>query len=174
MEFGFEQYFNAFNAPKFTVEGRQHFTTGSRADGSGKRVLTLRGYYGVTGRDTAPYERFFAGDYRSLRGFAYRGVGPHVLGQNVGGLQMALGSVEYQFPWTANDRLQQVFFSDFGTVDNDYSFNKFRLSVGTGLRIYLPQQFFGPLPLAFDISYPVIKEDGDRTRYFTFFIGAFW
>ena len=81
LEFAFEQYFNAFNAPKFTVEGRQHFTTGSRADGSGKRVLTLRGYYGITGRDTAPYERFFAGDYRSLRGFAYRGVGPHVLGQ---------------------------------------------------------------------------------------------
>ena len=40
----------------------------------------MRGIFGITGRDTPLYERFFAGDYRSMRGFYYRGVGPHVLG----------------------------------------------------------------------------------------------
>ena len=107
-----------------------------------------------------------------MRGFAFRGVGPHVLGDNVGGILTAIGSVEYQFPWTANDQLQQVVFCDFGTVEADYSFTSFRAAVGTGLRVVIPA--FGPLPLAFDLAFPVSKEEGDRTRYFTFFIGAFW
>lgn len=174
LEFAFEQGWGDFTFPKLTVEGRQYFTLGSRPDGSGKRILTLRGFYGVTGQDTPVYERFFAGDFRSMRGFAYRGVGPYVMGSNIGGVQMALGSVEFQFPWTANDKLQQVVFSDFGTVTDDYSFNAFRCAVGTGLRIYLPQQLFGPLPLAFDLAFPVVTQPGDKERYFTFFIGAFW
>jgi outer membrane protein insertion porin family len=174
IEAAFEQGWGTFTFPKLTIEGRQYFTLGSRPDGSGKRILTARGYYGVTGTDTPTYERFFAGDWRSLRGFAYRGVGPYVFNQNVGATQMLLGSVEYQFPWTANDKLQQVVFADFGTLDDNYSLNDWRVAVGTGLRIYLPQQMFGPLPLAFDLAFPVVKEESDRTRYFTFFIGAFW
>ncbi len=130
IEGAFEQGWGSFQYPKFTLESRQHFTTGSRPDGSGKRVLTFREFYGVTGPDTPVYERFYAGDWRSMRGFAYRGVGPHVFGSNVGALQMFLGSVEYQFPWTANDRFQQVVFADFGTLTNDYSFNDWRVAVG--------------------------------------------
>ena len=163
-----------FTYPKFTVEGRQYITTGSRPDNTGKRFFTLRGMYGITGRDTPVYERFFAGDFRSMRGFAYRGVGPHELGVNVGGIMTALGSVEYQFPLTASDKLQQVVFCDFGTVESNYSFTTFRAAVGTGLRIYLPQQMFGNLPLAFDFGIPVVKADGDHTRLFTFFIGTFF
>ncbi|MEO6809102.1 MAG: BamA/TamA family outer membrane protein [Isosphaeraceae bacterium] len=172
IEAAFEQGWGTFTFPKFTVEGRQYVKTGSRPDGSGVRFITLRGFYGVTGRDTPVYERFFAGDFRSFRGFAYRGIGSHVLGVNVGGLMEAVGSVEYQFPWLASDKLQQVFFCDFGTIESDYTFNTFRASVGTGLRVYLPKQMFGPLPLAFDLAYPVVKEPGDHTRYFHFFIGT--
>jgi outer membrane protein insertion porin family len=174
LEMAFEQGWGSFTFPKATIEGRQHWTTGSRPDGSGKRVLTLRGFYGVTGTDTPLYEKFFAGDFRSMRGFAYRGVGPFIYNSNIGGVMTALGSLEWQFPWTANDKLQQVVFTDFGTVVNDYSFSTFRMAVGTGLRIYLPQQMFGPLPLAFDIAVPVVKGPDDRERLFTFFIGAFW
>ncbi|WP_435006991.1 POTRA domain-containing protein [Tundrisphaera lichenicola] len=173
LEAAFEQGFGTFSFPKFTLEGRQHFTLGSRPDGSGKRTLALRGFYGVTGRDTPIYERFFAGDFRSMRGFYYRGVGPHVLGVNTGGVMTAIGSIEYQFPWTASDKLQQVFFCDFGTVEADYSFTTFRAAVGTGLRVVIPQ-ITGQLPLAFDLAFPVSKAEGDRVRYFSFFIGAFW
>ncbi len=173
-EAAFEQGWGTFTFPKITLEGRQYYTLGSRPDGSGKRILTFRGFFGVTGRDTPIYERFFAGDFRSMRGFSYRGVGPRVLGVNVGGVMTAIGSVEYQFPWTANDKLQQVVFCDFGTVEDSYNFTNFRAAVGTGLRVYLPQQMFGPLPLAFDIAFPVAKAYGDHTRVFTFFIGAFW
>jgi outer membrane protein insertion porin family len=174
LEFAFEQGWGTFTYPKLTVEGRTHFTLGSRPDGSGKRTLTLRGFYGVTGTDTPLYERFFAGDFRSMRGFAYRGVGPFVDGSNIGGLSTLIGSVEFQFPWVANDRFQQVVFTDFGTVEPGYDISNFRVTVGTGWRIYLPQQMFGPLPLAFDLGFPIVKGPDDRERIFTFFIGAFW
>ncbi len=172
-ELAFEQGFGTFTFPKFTAEGRQHFTTGSRPDNSGKRTLTARGFFGVSGRDTPIYERFFAGDFRSMRGFYYRGVGPHVLGVNTGGILTAIGSVEYQFPWTAGDTIQQVFFCDFGTVEADYRFTTIRASVGTGLRVVIPQ-ITGQLPLAFDLAIPVSQAQGDRIKYFSFFIGAFW
>ena len=63
---------------------------------------------------------------------------------------------------------------NFGTVESGYQITQFRAAIGTGVRIYLPQQMFGPLPLAFDIAFPIVKADEDRTRVFTFFIGAFW
>lgn len=174
LEAAFEQGWGDFQFPKVTVEGRKYFTLGSRPDGSGKRILTMRGYFGISGENTPVYERFFAGDFRSMRGFTYRGVGPFELGRNVGGILSTIGSVEYQFPWTANDKLQQVIFCDFGTVESSYEFTTFRASVGTGLRIYLPQQVFGPLPLAFDFAVPVSMGPDDREQLFTFFIGAFW
>ncbi len=169
----FEQGLGTFTFPKFTAEGRQHFTTGARPDNSGKRTLTFRGFFGITGRDTPIYERFYAGDFRSMRGFYYRGVGPHVLGVNTGGILTGIGSVEYQFPWIASDTLQQVVFCDFGTVEADYRLTTIRASVGTGLRVVIPQ-ITGQLPLAFDLAFPVSKAEGDRIRYFSFFIGAFW
>ena len=173
LEAAFEQGWGSFTFPKFTLEGKQHFTVAQRPDGSGKRTLTMRGRYGITGRDTPIYERFFAGDYRSMRGFYYRGVGPHILGVNTGGILESIGSIEYQFPWTANDRIQQVFFCDFGTVEANYSYTNFRAAIGTGLRVVIPQ-ITGQLPLAFDIAFPVSKAEGDRTRVFSFFVGAFW
>jgi len=172
LEFSFEQGFGSFTYPKAEAEGRTYFTTGSRPDGSGKRILTFRGHIGATGRDTPVYERFFAGNFGSLRGFQYRGVGPRVDGQNVGGIFEALGSVEYQIPLAANDMFHQVVFADFGTVENDYKFKDFRVSVGTGLRMIIPA--FGPLPLSFDLAFPVEKANGDRVQYFNFTIGAFY
>jgi outer membrane protein insertion porin family len=172
LEFSFEQGWGTFTYPKAEVEGRTYFTTGSRPDGSGSRILTLRGHFGATGPDTPVYERFFAGYLGSLRGFAYRGVGPHVDGVNVGGLMMMVGSVEYMFPLTASDKVRQVIFTDFGSVNNAYTIDNFRVSVGTGLRLQIPAM--GPLPLAFYLAFPVIKAAGDRVNYFNFQIGYFY
>ncbi len=172
LEFAFEQGWGTFLYPKAEVEGRTYFTTGSRPDGSGPRILALRGHFGVTGPDTPVYERFFAGYLGSLRGFQYRGVGPHVDGSNIGGLMMFVGSVEYSVPLTANDAVRQVFFTDFGTVEDSYDFNNFRASVGTGLRLTIPAM--GPLPLCFDLAFPLAKAPGDKTNYFAFSIGYFY
>ncbi len=172
LEFSFEQGWGTFTYPKFEAEGRTYFTLGSRPDGSGKRILTFRGHFGITGSDTPVYERFFAGNYGSLRGFQYRGVGPRVLGDGTGGLMEALGSVEYMFPWMANDKFFQVVFCDFGTVERTYSFTDFRCSVGTGFRIMIPAM--GPLPLAFDLAFPIEKAAGDRVQFFNFTVGAMY
>ena len=171
-EFSYEQGWGSFTYPKLEAEGRTYFTLANRPDGSGKQILTLRGHIGATGRDTPVYERFFAGNFGSLRGFQYRGVGPRELGVNVGGIFEALGSVEYQVPLSANDMFNQVFFCDFGTVNSDYNFDNFRVSVGTGLRMVIPA--FGPMPLAFDLAFPVEKANGDRVQYFNFTIGAYY
>jgi outer membrane protein insertion porin family len=169
LEFAFEYGFGTFQFPKGEVEGRKYFTLGTRPDGSGPRILTFRGHFGVTGPDTPVYERFFAGYLGSLRGFQYRGVGPHVDGVNVGGFLQALGSVEYMFPLTASDSVRQVVFCDFGTVENSYDFHNFRASVGTGLRLTIPAM--GPMPLAFDLGFPVAKAPGDKVNIFNFSIG---
>ncbi len=172
LEFSFEEGFGTFMYPKIEVEGRSYFTLKSRPDGSGKQILTFRGHIGATGRDTPVYERFYAGNFGSLRGFQYRGVGPRELGQNVGGVFEALGSVEYQFPLSANDMFNQVVFCDFGTVNSDYNFDNMRVSVGTGLRMVIPA--FGPLPLCFDLAFPVLKNAQDRVMPFNFTIGAYY
>ncbi len=172
LEFANETGFGTFQFNKVTAEARKYFTLWTRPDGTGVNFLTFRGFMGFTTQDTPVYERFFAGNFRSIRGFQYRGVGPRVDGSNVGGLMSAIGSAEYQFPWTANDMFQQVIFCDFGTVERNYDLKNVRVAVGTGLRVNVPA--LGPLPLAFDLAIPVVKADGDRVQYFNFFIGAFW
>ena len=168
-----EQAVGTYIFTKGTVEGRKYFTTGSRPDGSGKRVLTFRGFFGATSRDTPIYERFYAGNLNSLRGFQFRGIGPYVMTVNTGGIMESLSSVEYRFPWTANDHLQQVFFLDTGTVEQDYRITNYRVSIGTGLRIMIPQ-IFKQIPIAVDLAFPLEKGPQDRVQNFNFSIGAIW
>ena len=53
-------------------------------------------------------------------------------------------------------------------MTNDPGFEDYRVSVGIGLRLYFPQ--LSPAPLAFDFGFPVLKEDTDEDRLFTFSI----
>ena len=46
----------------------------------------------------------------------------------------------------------------------------FRLSVGAGVRISIPQ-VLGPVPLAFDFGFPIMKERFDDERVFNFYVG---
>jgi outer membrane protein insertion porin family len=171
-ELSFEQGWGTFTWSKFDAEGRTYFTTGSRPDGTGKRFFALRGHFGIATEGIPVYESYFAGNFGSLRGFQYRTVSPHALGVPIGGVMMALGSIEYQFPLTASDAIQQVVFTDFGTVEGDYNFHKVRVSVGTGIRLMIPQM--GPIPLGFDLAFPISYADGDRLRYFNFSMSAMY
>ena len=158
--------------PSSTPRAGPTSPTGSRPDGTGKRFFTFRGHFGIATQGMPVYERYFAGNFGSLRGFQYRAVSPHAFGVPIGGVMMALGSVEYQFPWTASDTFQQVVFTDFGTVEGDYNFHKLRVSVGTGLRMLIPQM--GPMPLGFDLAFPISYADGDRLHYFNFSMSAMY
>ena len=157
--------------PSSTLRGAPYFPTGSRPDGTGKRFFTLRGHFGIATESTPVYERYFAGNFGSFRGFQYRTVSPHAFNVPTGGVMMALGSVEYQFPWNARDTFHQIFFTDFGTVTGNYEFSNMRISVGTGLKVALP---IFPVPLEFDLAFPVLKATGDRVQYFNFAASAMW
>lgn len=169
VEASIEQAFAEFNYTRYEVEARQYFTTYQRADGFGKHTLALYGDVAWTGDDTPIYERFYAGGFQSFRGFAFRGVTPQENGIEVGGQFQTLGSIEYMLPVTANEMVKVVGFTDFGTVDTAASFDKFRLSVGGGLRITVPGM--GPVPIALDWAVPVLRQDEDRDQLFSFYIG---
>jgi outer membrane protein insertion porin family len=167
-----EQGFGSFTWSKFDAEGRMYLPTFSRPDGTGKQFFTLRGHFGIATDTTPVYERYFAGNFASLRGFYYRTVSPHVFNVPVGGIMMAVGSLEYQFPWNARDTFHQIFFTDFGTVTGNYELSQMRISVGTGLKVSLPM--FGPMPFEFDLAFPVLKSIGDRVQVFNFSVSGNW
>jgi outer membrane protein assembly complex protein YaeT len=170
-EVSYEQVMGDFNFPIFNIEGSRYFTTFQRNDGSGKHVLALRTQASWAGDDAPVFERFYAGGYRSLRGFEYRGVGPNDKGFMVGGDFMLLGSLEYQVPIRANDNLYLVGFLDTGTVERDFEINDYRVTAGVGLRIIVPMM--GPVPIALDFGFPIVQGPGDREQIFSFWVGLF-
>lgn len=171
VEAAFEQALGDFDFPKGTLEGRQYFTITQRADGSGKHILAARGELGYTGANTPVFERFFAGGFRTLRGFDFRGVSPTDLGVEVGGDFLMLTGLEYQFPFTADDAIGGALFIDAGTVERELEILDYRVAVGFGLRISIPGM--GPVPLAFDFAFPIVKNASDDEQIFSFSVGWF-
>jgi outer membrane protein insertion porin family len=161
----------SFTFPILNLEGSRYFTLYKRPDQSGKQVLGLRSSVSWAGENTPVYERFFAGGYTSLRGFQFRGVGPFINGFNVGGDFMLLNSIEYQVPIVASDIVHFVAFVDGGTVESNTSIHDYRVSAGFGFRLAIPQ--LGPVPIALDFGFPIVRGPGDREQIFSFWIGMF-
>lgn len=139
------------------------------------RVSTLRldGQVGnIFGGSAPTYERFYLGG-RTLRGFQFRSVSPKgvnpTTGQMtdvpIGGTFMAFLGAQYQQP-LIGELLDGVLFVDSGTVNDDPGFDQYRMSFGVGIRVYIPQ--LGQTPLAFDLAFPMIKQEGDATQMFSF------
>lgn len=139
-----------------------------------KTILSLKTVTGyLLPEDEAPvFERYYLGG-RSFRGFDYRGLGPVGINSrtgkpgndHVGGDFMFFLGLEVEKPvW--KDVVAIVGFVDSGTVNDNFGFEDYRVSVGTGVRLYLPQ--FGQAPLAFDFAFPLLKEDTDDEQLFSF------
>jgi outer membrane protein assembly factor BamA len=62
-----------------------------------------------------------------------------------------------------------VFFLDSGTVDT----GSYRMSIGGGIEIKLPQ-VFGNMPMRFELGFPLLKSEGDETQVFSFSGGGFF
>src|SRR5262249_28776746 len=154
-----------------SVEGSKYWTLYQRPDGSGRQVLAYRGQIAYAGSNTPLYERFFAGGFRSLRGFHFEGVGPFVNGFNVRGDFMLLNSLEYQVPIKANDNIYLVAFVDSGTVESNVEIKDYRVAVGVGARIQVPM--LGPVPIAIDLGFPIVKGPQDREMIVQFWVGMF-
>ena len=171
LEFSYEHVFGTNTFPIFNIEGSRFFTLWQRPDGSGKHVLMARSQVSWAGNADPVYERFFGGGYMSIRGFEFRGVGPNVNGFMVGGQFQFINTLEYQIPIRANDNLYFVTFVDSGTVESKLSIHDYRVSAGFGLRITVPM--LGPVPIALDFGFPIVKAQTDRTQLFSFWVGLY-
>ena len=168
-DIGFEQILGDKSFPIATAELTKFWTLHQARDGGWKGVLAMRSQVSVTSDDAPVYERFFGGGFRSLRGFQFRGVGPFENTLNTGGSFAFLNTIEYQIPLVANERLRFVTFVDHGTVERNVSLDNYRVSVGVGLRLQVPA--FGPLPIALDFGFPVMKGPNDQKQVFSFYVG---
>jgi outer membrane protein insertion porin family len=157
--------------PSVNVDFNKYWTLYQRADNSGRHVLAYHGQVSWSGSDTPVFERYFAGGFRSMRGFQFRGISPQINGINVGGDFMMLNSLEYQVPVMSNDHVYFVTFVDTGTVEPNMELKDYRVSAGVGVRFVVPM--LGPVPIALDFGFPVVKGPGDKEQIFSFWLGFF-
>ena len=141
------------------------------------RASTIRldgkvGY--IFGGDAPTYDNFYLGG-RSFRGFDFRTISPKGTPRFVGGStdepiggswKIFLGA-QYEVP-VVGTFLSTVFFCDSGTVTDSPGFEDYRVSIGAGFRLRIPQ--LGQAPLAFDFGFPVVKQEGDVKKTFSFSI----
>jgi outer membrane protein insertion porin family len=171
LDVAFEQCFGDFTFPLASIDYSQYWTLWKRPDGSGRHVLAYHGNISWAGDETPVYERYYAGGFRSIRGFAFRGVGPDIDGFKVGGDFQLLNSLEYQVPVQAGDNIYLVGFVDSGTVEKSVEIRDYRVSAGFGIRFIVPM--LGPVPIALDFGFPIKKADTDKTQVFSFWLGFF-
>lgn len=169
LDVGFEQVLGDYTFPIGTAEFTKFWTVHQARDGGWKGILAARTQLTVMGGNAPVFERIFAGGFRSLRGFEFRGVGPFAGGFHTGGTFAFLNTLEYQLPLVANERVAVVAFCDHGTVDSRVTLDNYRVSVGLGLRLRVPA--LGPLPIALDFGVPLTQGPNDIKQVFSFYLG---
>jgi outer membrane protein insertion porin family len=167
----FEQVIGTYNYPRVNLQFKKYWTLTERADMSGRHVLSAVTNFAWSGDNTPIYESYFAGGSSTIRGFRFRDASPRQNGMSVGGNVMVLASLEYLFPIMADDSIRGVIFCDTGTVEPSFKnwTDKYRVSVGAGLRMSVP--LLGAAPVALDFAFPVCKNPGDITEIFSFTMG---
>ncbi|MEO0474740.1 MAG: BamA/TamA family outer membrane protein, partial [Planctomycetota bacterium] len=179
LSFGINQYGalgGDYDFTRLTAGYSQFFTLDEDFLGR-KTILSIQFDTGFIPQDSADvplFERFYAGG-RDFRGFGFRGVGPRgirndtlLLGDDpVGGQFQFLTRVQYEFP-VYDQFIRWAVFTDQGTVQDDFGFDQWRVSVGTGIRLRIP--FFGQAPIAIDFGFPILEEEGDETQILSFSI----
>ncbi|MEZ6235103.1 MAG: BamA/TamA family outer membrane protein [Phycisphaerales bacterium] len=173
-ELSIEQVIGDFNFTRLSAEHTMFFAI--REDLLGRQtILSMRTAAGWSpqGQDDVPtYERFYLGG-RAFRGFDYRGVSPRGIradngeasDEAVGGSWSFFWGVELEQP-LYQELLSGVVFLDTGTVEEDIGFDEYRVSVGLGIRVSVPA--LSQVPLAFDFGFPIVKQDTDEERLFSF------
>jgi len=138
-----------------------------------KTVLMTRVLGATIVGDAPPFEKFYAGGTGryGIRGFEYRGVSTRgyqtgvALPQRedpIGSDWVFLAGAEVTVP-LVGDNFAGLFFVDSGTID----MGSYRLSIGTGIQIMVPQ-LLGPVPIRFEVSTPLLRDDLDETQVFSF------
>ncbi len=145
-----------------------------------KTVLATKLLLATTVGDAPPFEKFYGGGsgVYGIRGFKYRGVSTRGRRTNngvpipgakredpIGSEWILLAGAEAIVP-LVGDNFSALFFVDSGTIDS----GNYRVSVGTGIQILIPQ-WFGPVPMRLEIATPLMKDSSDETQIFSFSVG---
>jgi outer membrane protein insertion porin family len=124
---------------------------------------------GIDGSEAPVFDRFFLGGPYTLRGFAYRDVGPKDAGEPVGGNSYGMFSAEYTFKLA--DPLRFALFYDAGFAKKeewDFDPSDYNSNWGLGLRIMVMGA-----PLRLDLGFPMATDDyNDQTHEFNFSFGT--
>ncbi len=133
-----------------------------------KTVLETKIHGGAIVGDAPLFEKFYAGGSSNCRGFDYRGISPRARNNNdpVGSDWIVNGSSELAVP-LGSETFSWLFFVDAAMVET----GGVRSAIGTGIQIQIPQ-WFGPVPMRFEIAAPITKDGEDDTRIFSFSVGA--
>lgn len=128
---------------------------------SGGRLLTRAeaGFTLIDELDTLPASvRFFAGGDTSVRGYAYKSLGPaDALGNVIGGENLLVGSIEIDQEIAESWALAA--FIDSGNAYDALSTFDTATSVGVGIR------WFSPLgPIRIDVAFPLADDAPDDYR----------
>jgi outer membrane protein insertion porin family len=172
--FGYEQVVGTDVFGKFNAEYKKYWTV--YVDSlDRKHIIATRMAYGQIVGDAPTFEKYFGGGIGSVRGFTYRGISPRGTYANglphddpIGGDMMFFAGAEYSFP-IVSEALRGVAFVDSGTVEKDFELTTYRISAGFGIRWVIP--FMGPVPMAFDFGFPLVKDENDDTQIFSFSLG---
>ena len=65
------------------------------------------------------------------------------------------------FKWTVYHVIQ--------AVERDFELRNYRVSAGFGFRLTVP--FMGPVPIALDFGFPIVKGPFDNEQIFNFYLG---
>jgi len=146
-----------------------------------KTILATKLLAATTVGDAPVFEKFYGGGsgLYGIRGFDYRGVSTRGTPTTVGGVPIVgrkkkdpigsdwifLANAEVTVP-LVGENFAALFFVDSGAIDS----GSYRVAAGTGIQILIPQ-WFGPVPMRFEIAAPLMKDDEDDTQVFSFSIG---
>lgn len=178
----YEQVLGDFTFGILTISASRYFTIYEDLLGN-KTVLAANLEAGTILGTAPPFEKFYAGGMGryAIRGFDYRGVSPRGLQvfdspdpnivpryvDPIGSKYVVVGNLELIIP-LVGDNLSFVGFTDTGLVEDGC----WRLSVGAGIQIQVPQFFGSNVPIRFEYGVPLRYEDLDETRRFSFTMGG--
>ncbi|MGF1643046.1 MAG: autotransporter assembly complex family protein [Thiotrichales bacterium] len=127
----------------------------------GKARILARGGAGTTRvKDFERFPasmRFFAGGDGSVRGYAFKSLGPALGDEVVGGRHLLTGSLELEYP--VRERWSVAAFTDVGNAFDTVSDYELQSSVGLGVRWQSP---IGPVRL--DLAYALQDGQGFRVH----------
>ncbi len=173
---GYEQVFGDHTFGIADIVYR-HYRTLHEDFAENKTVLAIK-LLGATVLGDAPvFEKFYAGGsgYYGIRGFEFRGVSTR--GLQTGGVAnperkdpigsdwIFLANSEITVP-LGSENFAGLLFVDSGIIDT----GGYRASAGIGIQILMPQ-WFGPVPMRFELATPIMKEGDDDTQMFSFSVG---